>query len=87
MILMRMRNIRAMAMKKAIIRIEVEYNQAETNPNAIAEHIIEIVKQENRYQLTKVKNKGVLAFIGDKITEVKNWSILCIYYPYSKSRN
>jgi hypothetical protein len=73
-----------MAMKKAIIRTEVEYDDSEITPDDITQELIEITKQHNRYQLTKARHNSKLAFIGKCITKAERWSILCIYYPYKK---
>ena len=71
-------------MKKAIIRTEVEYDDNETNPDDIAQELIDIARSQDRYHLTKSRHNGKLAFIGKYLLKPQHWSILCIYYPYKK---
>lgn len=74
-----------MAMKKAIVRIEIEYNDTETTPDQVSDEIAELLKEKNRYKAKKAKYREKMAF-QDNSLEPQWWTALCIYYPYSKKK-
>ena len=74
-----------MAMKKAIVRVEIKYDDKTTDLDQVVGQLEGILKRECRHQ-RKVKNgvfeRRIAKGQYQENIDSENWSAECVYYPY-----